>query len=50
MEETGVLTGERAYNGHFGECIALLGDIDDDGYQGNAFMQTLDVQNDVWIQ
>ncbi|XP_048882023.1 integrin alpha-9 [Brienomyrus brachyistius] len=36
MEETGVLTGDRAYNGHFGECISMLGDIDDDGYEDVA--------------
>lgn len=34
MEETEILKGDSAYNGHFGECIASLGDIDDDGYQG----------------
>uniref|UniRef100_A0A8C9VL98 Integrin, alpha 9 n=1 Tax=Scleropages formosus TaxID=113540 RepID=A0A8C9VL98_SCLFO len=36
MEEMGVLTGDRAYDAHFGECIASLGDIDDDGYQDVA--------------
>lgn len=34
MEEVEILKGDNAYNGHFGECIASLGDIDDDGYQG----------------
>lgn len=34
MEEDGILTGDGAYNAHFGECIASIGDIDDDGYQG----------------
>lgn len=36
MEEEGVLTGDNAYNAHFGECIASIGDIDDDGYQGQC--------------
>lgn len=34
MEEEGVLSGDNAFNAHFGECIAAIGDIDDDGYQG----------------
>lgn len=34
MEEGGVLSGDNAFNAHFGECIAAIGDIDDDGYQG----------------
>ncbi|MED6231693.1 Integrin alpha-9, partial [Ataeniobius toweri] len=36
MEEDAVLTGDGAFNGHFGECIAAIGDIDDDGYQDVA--------------
>ncbi|KAA8583931.1 hypothetical protein FQN60_015139, partial [Etheostoma spectabile] len=36
MEEEGVLTGDNAFNAHFGECIAAIGDIDDDGYQDVA--------------
>uniref|UniRef100_A0A8D3E1L5 Integrin, alpha 9 n=1 Tax=Scophthalmus maximus TaxID=52904 RepID=A0A8D3E1L5_SCOMX len=36
MEEAGVLTGDNAFNAHFGECIAAIGDIDDDGYQDVA--------------
>lgn len=34
MEEEAVLSGDDAFNAHFGECIAAIGDIDDDGYQG----------------
>lgn len=34
MEEMMVLNGDNAYNAHFGECISAIGDIDDDGYQG----------------
>lgn len=34
MEEHAVLTGDNAFNAHFGESIATIGDIDDDGYQG----------------
>lgn len=34
MEELMVLNGDNAYNAHFGECISAIGDIDDDGYQG----------------
>uniref|UniRef100_A0A3B5B2W1 Integrin subunit alpha 9 n=1 Tax=Stegastes partitus TaxID=144197 RepID=A0A3B5B2W1_9TELE len=36
MEEHAVLTGDNAFNAHFGECIAAIGDIDDDGYQDVA--------------
>ncbi|XP_053188567.1 integrin alpha-9 [Scomber japonicus] len=36
MEEVAVLTGDNAYNAHFGESIASIGDIDDDGYQDVA--------------
>lgn len=36
MEEVAVLTGDNAYNAHFGESIASIGDIDDDGYQGQC--------------
>lgn len=34
MEEQAVLSGDNAFNAHFGECITGIGDIDDDGYQG----------------
>lgn len=34
MEENAVLSGDNAFNAHFGECIAAIGDIDDDGFQG----------------
>lgn len=34
MEEGGVLSGDNAFNAHFGECITAIGDIDDDGFQG----------------
>lgn len=36
MEEVGLLSGDNAYNAHFGECITAVGDIDDDGYQGQC--------------
>uniref|UniRef100_A0A667XJ69 Integrin, alpha 9 n=1 Tax=Myripristis murdjan TaxID=586833 RepID=A0A667XJ69_9TELE len=36
MEEAGLLNGDNAYNAHFGECIASIGDLDDDGYQDVA--------------
>ncbi|XP_030628910.1 integrin alpha-9 [Chanos chanos] len=36
MEEVEILKGDNAYNAHFGECIATIGDIDDDGYQDVA--------------
>uniref|UniRef100_A0A8C6L5T1 Integrin, alpha 9 n=1 Tax=Nothobranchius furzeri TaxID=105023 RepID=A0A8C6L5T1_NOTFU len=36
MEEDAVLTGDNAFNAHFGECLAAIGDIDDDGYQDVA--------------
>ncbi|XP_069469311.1 integrin alpha-9 [Ambystoma mexicanum] len=32
LEEQLVLNGDNAYNAHFGESMATLGDIDDDGY------------------
>ncbi|KAM3823368.1 integrin alpha-9 [Vipera latastei] len=32
MEEQRVLNGDKAYNAHFGESMASLGDIDDDGF------------------
>uniref|UniRef100_A0A8C6GH49 Integrin alpha-9 n=1 Tax=Mus spicilegus TaxID=10103 RepID=A0A8C6GH49_MUSSI len=32
LEEQLTLTGDAAYNAHFGESIANLGDIDDDGF------------------
>lgn len=36
MEENAVLSGDNAFNAHFGECIAAIGDIDDDGFQGRC--------------
>ena len=36
MEEAGLLKGDSAYNAHFGESMAAIGDIDDDGYQGRS--------------
>nr|XP_057914149.1 integrin alpha-9 [Doryrhamphus excisus] len=36
MEEQAMLTGDNAYNAHFGESISSIGDIDDDGYQDIA--------------
>uniref|UniRef100_A0A8C4EFZ5 Integrin, alpha 9 n=1 Tax=Dicentrarchus labrax TaxID=13489 RepID=A0A8C4EFZ5_DICLA len=36
MEEERVLSGDNAFNAHFGECITAIGDIDDDGYQDVA--------------
>ncbi|XP_019725906.1 integrin alpha-9 [Hippocampus comes] len=36
MEEQAVLSGDNAYNAHFGEYISAIGDIDDDGYQDVA--------------
>ncbi|XP_041104181.1 integrin alpha-9-like [Polyodon spathula] len=32
LEEKVLLNGDNAYNAHFGESIAMLGDIDDDGF------------------
>ncbi|XP_051654664.1 integrin alpha-9 isoform X3 [Manacus candei] len=32
LEEQLILDGDNAYNAHFGETIATLGDIDDDGF------------------
>ncbi|KAM9308231.1 integrin alpha-9 [Gastrophryne carolinensis] len=32
MEKQIILNGDNAYNAHFGESMANLGDIDDDGY------------------
>ncbi|MGH0119324.1 UNVERIFIED_CONTAM: hypothetical protein FKN15_002127 [Acipenser sinensis] len=32
LEERVLLNGDNAYNAHFGESIAMLGDIDDDGF------------------
>lgn len=34
LEEQLVLSGDGAYNAHFGESIASLGDLDDDGFPG----------------
>ncbi|KFO30946.1 Integrin alpha-9 [Fukomys damarensis] len=36
LEEQLALTGDRAYNAHFGESIASLGDLDDDGFSDVA--------------
>ncbi|XP_062851911.1 integrin alpha-9 isoform X2 [Trichomycterus rosablanca] len=36
MEEVMILNGDNAHNAHFGECIASIGDIDDDGFQDVA--------------
>ncbi|XP_042716262.1 integrin alpha-9 isoform X4 [Chrysemys picta bellii] len=36
LEEQLVLNGDNAYNAHFGESMASLGDIDDDGYSDVA--------------
>lgn len=41
MEEEAVLSGDDAFNAHFGECISAIGDIDDDGYQGQPKQFTL---------
>lgn len=41
MEEEAILSGDDAFNAHFGECIAAIGDIDDDGYQGQPKQFTL---------
>lgn len=41
MEEEAVLSGDDAFNAHFGECITAIGDIDDDGYQGQPKQFTL---------
>ncbi|RXN01830.1 Integrin alpha-9 [Acipenser ruthenus] len=32
LEERVLLNGDNAYNAHFGESIAMLGDLDDDGF------------------
>lgn len=34
LEEQLALTGDGAYNAHFGESIASLDDLDDDGFPG----------------
>lgn len=34
LEEQLALAGDGAYNAHFGESIASLGDLDDDGFPG----------------
>lgn len=34
LEEQLTLDGDSAYNAHFGESLAALGDIDDDGFPG----------------
>lgn len=36
LEEQLVLNGDGAYNAHFGESMAALGDIDDDGFPGRC--------------
>lgn len=38
MDEAVLLNGDNAYNAHFGECISAIGDIDDDGYQGQIVL------------
>uniref|UniRef100_A0A5F8HEF6 Integrin subunit alpha 9 n=1 Tax=Monodelphis domestica TaxID=13616 RepID=A0A5F8HEF6_MONDO len=35
LEEQLVLNGDGSYNAHFGESIAALGDLDDDGFPGD---------------
>lgn len=39
MEEQLALTGDSAYNAHFGESISSLGDLDDDGFPGELARQ-----------
>lgn len=36
LEEQLTLDGDSAYNAHFGESMAALGDIDDDGFPGQC--------------
>jgi len=36
LEEQLVLEGDGAYNARFGESMAALGDIDDDGFPGQC--------------
>lgn len=36
LDEQLVLDGDGAYNAHFGESMAALGDIDDDGFPGQC--------------
>lgn len=36
LEEQLTLDGDSTYNAHFGESMAALGDIDDDGFPGQC--------------
>ncbi|KAL0593450.1 Integrin alpha-9 [Plecturocebus cupreus] len=41
LEEQLTLTGDGAYNAHFGESIASLDDLDDDGFSGERVLLVL---------
>lgn len=49
MEEEGVLSGDNAFNAHFGECIAAVGDIDDDGYPGQFQSNQFTLNGYFWL-